>query len=217
MGFLGQGCLPNPINKVMEDINVTAVSTAGSHNGEQEDSATPLVHYTNNTLHTNHTSEHDVRATPLVHYTNSTLHTHHTSHTHYIPEIQAPQRHAGGSTKVLEGQQAGSRRPHSPDIRATTRRTQARHCEHKTDSKQCHNVSLSQQNSTAAQRHDEFPCAQSQARNQADDGCSSTWVAVQSPAAMQLPPAPGYKGITSAPCAVSCMPCSRTSSTSKLR
>ena len=106
MGVLGQGCLPHPINKVMEDTNVTADSTARSHNGEHEDSATPPVHYTSHTLHTHHTSEHEVRATPCVHYTNTTLHTHHTSHTHYIPEIQAPQRPAGGSTKVPEGQQA---------------------------------------------------------------------------------------------------------------
>ena len=186
-GSLGPGVSTHPINKVMEDTNVTAASTAGSHNGEHEDSATPPVHYTNNTLHTHHTSEHEVRATPRVHYTNSTLHTHHTSHTHYIPEIQAPQRPAGGSTKVPEGQQAGSRRPRSPDTRATTRRTRARHCEHKTDSKQCQDVSLSQQNRTAAQGHHEFPCALSQARDQADDGCSSTWAAAQSPVAMQLP------------------------------
>ena len=150
-GVLGQGCLPHPINKVMEDTNVTADSTAGSHNGEHEDCATPPVHYTSHSLHTHHTSEHEVRATPRVHCTNSTLHTHHTSHTHYIPEIQAPQRPTGGSTKVPEGQQAGSRRPRSPDTRATTRRTRARHCEHKTDSKQCHDVSLSQQNRTTAQ------------------------------------------------------------------
>ena len=42
--------------------------------------------------------------------------------------------------------------------------------------------------STAAQRHDESPCALSQARDQTGDGCSSTWVAAQSPVAMQLPP-----------------------------
>jgi len=39
--------------------------------------------------------------------------------------------------------------------------------------------------STAAQRHDESPCALSQAREQAGDGCSSTWVAAQSPLAKQ--------------------------------
>ena len=41
--------------------------------------------------------------------------------------------------------------------------------------------------STAAQRHDESPCALSQAREQAGDGCSSTWAAAQSPLAKQLP------------------------------
>jgi len=41
--------------------------------------------------------------------------------------------------------------------------------------------------STAAQRHDESPCALSQAREQADDGCSSTWAASQSSLAKQLP------------------------------
>ena len=166
LGVLGQGYLPHPINKVMEDINVTAASTAGSHNGEHEESATPLVHYTH-----------------------STLHTHHTSHTHYIPEAQAPQCATEGSTKLPEGQQARSRRPRSPDTHTTTRRTRARLCEHKTDSKQCQDVSMSQHSdSTGAQRHDESPCALSQAHDQAGDGCSSTWAAAQSPVAVQLPP-----------------------------
>jgi len=202
LGVLGQGCLPHPINKVMEDINVTAALTAGSHNGEHEESTTPLVHYTH-----------------------STLPTHHTSHTHYIPEVHAPQRPAEGSTKVPQGQQAGSRRPRSPDTRTTTRRTRARPCEHKTDSKQCQDVSMSQHSdSTAAQRHDESPCALSQARDQAGDGCSSRasrrgrrhnllWQC----SCRRPHLASGHKGITLAPCAVSCMPCSWTSSTSKLR
>ena len=42
--------------------------------------------------------------------------------------------------------------------------------------------------STGAQRHDESPCALSQAHDQAGDGCSSTWAAAQSPVAVQLPP-----------------------------
>ena len=83
LGVLGQGCLPHLITKVMDDINVIAVSTAGSHNMEHEESATPLVHYTH-----------------------STLPTYHISHTHYIPEVQAPPWPAGRSTNVPESQQA---------------------------------------------------------------------------------------------------------------
>jgi len=161
LGVLGQGCLPHLINKVMDDINVTAVSTAVSHNGEHEESATPLVHY----MH-------------------STLHTYHTSHTQYIPEVQTPQRFAGGSTNVTEDQQAGSRRPRSPDTHNPTRRTRTRPCGYTTDSKQCQDVSMGQHSdSTAAQRHDESPCALSQARVYAGDGCSSTWATAQSPLA----------------------------------
>jgi len=82
----------------------------------------------------------------------------------------------------------GSRRPRSPDTYNPTRRTRARPCRHKTDSKQCQDASMGQHSdSTTAQRHDESPCTLSQAREQASDGYSSTWAAAQSPLAKQPP------------------------------
>jgi len=142
-GSLGLGVSTPPDKQNDGGHQCTATSTAGSHNGEHEEIATPLVHYTH-----------------------STLPTHYTSHTHYIPEVQAPPRPAGRSTNMPEGQPAGSRRPRSPDTHDPTRRTRARPCGHKTDSKQCQDVSMGQHSdSTNAQRHDESPCALSQGVN----------------------------------------------------
>ena len=181
----------------MDDTNVTAASTAGSHNGEHEESATPLVHYTH-----------------------STLPTYHTSHTHYIPEVQAPPRPAGRSTNVPEGQQAGSRRPRSPDTHNPTRRTRARPCGHKTDSKQCQDVSMGQHSdSTAAQRHDESLCALSQALNKpvtvAPRRGRQHNLHWQNIHRLQYLVS-GHRYIPPAPCAVLCKPCIPTLSTSKL-